>query len=187
MAGQSPTMRPGRLAVLATEVFKPGFDIDRCMVYKALRMKEKLLAFPEYCLAGRKTVPSQHLLRVDAGAKAFVDRVNASTNTVSALQVCMEARRVSATLGVTEENMPKFTKAWATRFMRRNGLTHQTLFGEAGSVKKTVIETGRQRMQEVTRLYHPDDIFNFDESAYFYWRKATRTIAPIGMTLSGTK
>lgn len=83
--------------------------------------------------------------------------------------------------------MTKLTKAWATRCMHRNGLSIRLLYGEAGSAKKTAVEEGRKRIQALTRQYHPSDISNFDDTAYFYRRVPTCTVAPTVLSCRGAK
>jgi hypothetical protein len=66
-------------------------------------------------------------------------------------------------------------------------MSYRKLFGEAGSVNKALAQEGRVKMREITRHYHPNNIYNFDESAYFFRKISQWTIAPIGVPMSGVK
>jgi hypothetical protein len=184
---KNPDLGPTKLAEWANRVFKPKREIDRLVVFKALKKKDVLVSLPEKYL-DRSTIPSSNALLLDAKVKHFVDEIVQNGQTVSALQVILEARRVSRDkLGIPPAKIPKFTKSWVTRFMKRTDLSHRKLFGEAGSVKQQAIVSGRSMVKELTMFYHPNDIFNFDESAYFYRKMAVYTIAPVDVHLHGTK
>lgn len=69
-----------------------------------------------------------------------------------------------------------FSKGWLYRFQQRQGLKSRRTHGEAGSVKTTAIENGRRVLQAVTSQYDKKDIYNMDETAYFYCSIPGKTI-----------
>ncbi|KAK1939178.1 hypothetical protein P3T76_008562 [Phytophthora citrophthora] len=67
------------------------------------------------------------------------------------------------------EQWSKFTKnGWQHHFMGRYGLKSRRGHGEIGSVN---VDAARQKAkkirQEISR-FHPDDVFNMDEAAFFF-------------------
>nr|CCA25351.1 jerky putative [Albugo laibachii Nc14] len=70
-----------------------------------------------------------------------------------------------------------FSKGWLYRFQQWQGLKSRRTHGEAGLVKTTAIENGRRVLQAVTSLYDKKDIYNMDETAYFYCSIPDKTIS----------
>ncbi|KAG6611512.1 DDE-domain-containing protein [Phytophthora cinnamomi] len=56
-----------------------------------------------------------------------------------------------------------FSDGWLTAFERRHRLRYRNRPGEAGSADPAAVAQGRQRLQEITDLYPPKDIYNMDE------------------------
>lgn len=69
----------------------------------------------------------------------------------------------------------KFSNGWLDKLKRRHGIKVRVLHGEATSTGAAAIATGRTVLREVTRPYKKENIFNLDETAYFYCSTPTRT------------
>nr|CCA22379.1 DNA binding protein putative [Albugo laibachii Nc14] len=69
------------------------------------------------------------------------------------------------------------SKGWLYRFYKRQGLKSRRTHGKAGSVKTTAIENRRRVLQAVSSLYDKKDIYNMDETAYFYCSIPGKTIS----------
>jgi hypothetical protein len=61
-----------------------------------------------------------------------------------------------------------FSNGWLYKFQLRHGLSSKRVHGEAASVDIDAVSNGRGVLQELTAPYARCDIFNFDETAYFY-------------------
>nr|CCA26103.1 jerky putative [Albugo laibachii Nc14] len=59
----------------------------------------------------------------------------------------------------------------------RQGLKSRRTHGKAGSFKTTAIENERRVLQAVTSLYDKKEIYNMDETAYFYCSIPGKTIS----------
>ena len=70
-----------------------------------------------------------------------------------------------------------FSKGWIYRFQQRQGLKSRRTHGEADLVKTTATENGPHVLQAVTSLYDKKDIFNMDETVYFYCSIPGKTIS----------
>ena len=70
----------------------------------------------------------------------------------------------------------KFSNGWLHRFQMHNNLKPRNVYGEAASVSATAVEEGRRQLHEITRSYNMRDIFNLDETAYFYCMAQSKTI-----------
>ncbi|KAF0692313.1 Aste57867_16602 [Aphanomyces stellatus] len=62
----------------------------------------------------------------------------------------------------------KFSKGWLYRFQLRHNLKSRRIYGEAASACPLSVENGHQQVLTVTRGYEKRDIFNLDETAFFY-------------------
>ncbi|KAH9106180.1 hypothetical protein LEN26_014621 [Aphanomyces euteiches] len=69
-----------------------------------------------------------------------------------------------------------FSKGWLYKFQRKHGLTSKIQHGEAGSTSTAAINTGREDMLQVTRGFSAKDVFNMDETSFFYCLSPHRSI-----------
>ena len=60
-----------------------------------------------------------------------------------------------------------------------------TMHGESESISKETVELERIRLKELTKSYHPEDIYNADETALFFQLGPKKTLAT--STTNGTK
>nr|CCA27218.1 DNA binding protein putative [Albugo laibachii Nc14] len=72
-----------------------------------------------------------------------------------------------------------------SRFQKRHRLSSNIMRGEASSVKIADVEKGRCGLRRITSSYAHRDIFNMDETAYFYCTAPRRSIS--APRLSGRK
>ncbi|KAI0998480.1 hypothetical protein K3495_g9713 [Podosphaera aphanis] len=63
--------------------------------------------------------------------------------------------------------VPAFSKGWLGSFKKRHGIKSQPRYGEDGSVKEAAVAQQLVQVQEMATEYHPDDIYNCDESGLF--------------------
>lgn len=91
---------------------------------------------------------------------------------VSGPVVCEKARVFA--------RMPDFTwsDGWLSRFKSWHQLAFGTICGERADVHPAVCEHWENdRLQNILRTYHPDDIFNADETALYYKMLPDKTLA----------
>ncbi|KAH9067486.1 hypothetical protein Ae201684P_021643 [Aphanomyces euteiches] len=70
-----------------------------------------------------------------------------------------------------------FSNGWIHRLLMRNCLSSRQTRGEAASVDKENVVQARNSMLELTRKYDPIDVYNMDETAFFYRKPPTRSIS----------
>lgn len=72
--------------------------------------------------------------------------------------------------GVPEDEHLKLSEGWLSRFKGRTNLKQSKRHGEAGSAEPAIVERERLRVQECIKKYgyEPRDIFNMDETGFFY-------------------
>jgi hypothetical protein len=71
---------------------------------------------------------------------------------------------------ISEDDCPKLSDGWLTKFKLRHGLKEQRRHGEAASANPQSVDHERARMQLIIENsgFKPRDIFNFDESAVLW-------------------
>ncbi|RHY94222.1 hypothetical protein DYB35_004286 [Aphanomyces astaci] len=74
-----------------------------------------------------------------------------------------------------------FSHGWLYRFQQRHDLKSRRVYGEAASASEQVVDEGRLRLRDVTRGYEKRNIYNLDETAYFYCSSQTKTICTLSM------
>lgn len=72
---------------------------------------------------------------------------------------------------------PKFSQGWLHKFQRRNGLSFRKRYGEAASVDQEAARSGRERLQSITSQYALHDVYNMDETSFFYRQSAAGSIS----------
>ncbi|CAK4560140.1 unnamed protein product, partial [Aphanomyces euteiches] len=58
-----------------------------------------------------------------------------------------------------------------------HNLRKRGVFVEAASIDENLVSSGRTDTQELTRSYSPQDVYNLDETAYFYCYEAKHTMS----------
>ena len=61
------------------------------------------------------------------------------------------------------------SSGWLCCFKARHGIFYKPLHGEGSSVDSSVVQNGRGDLQQVTSAYHPQYIYNMDETGLLYW------------------
>ncbi|RAW27103.1 hypothetical protein PC110_g16499, partial [Phytophthora cactorum] len=69
-----------------------------------------------------------------------------------------------------------FSDGWLTAFKQRHCIRSRRLPGEAASADPAAVALGRQRLQDLTDLYEPKDIYNMDETELCYAMAPARSI-----------
>jgi len=80
--------------------------------------------------------------------------------------------KIARELGISPDEF-RASQGWVYNFKRRHGLSEIILHGEAASVDQTNLNQHRKDLQEIIALYHPDDVYNADETGLF-WRMAPK-------------
>ncbi|RHZ01826.1 hypothetical protein DYB35_012803 [Aphanomyces astaci] len=79
----------------------------------------------------------------------------------------------------------KFAKGWLYKFQRKHGFRSMIQHGEAASVPPEQVQEGRKKVLHETSGYNSSDIYNMDETAFFFCLSPHRSITR--NRLPGTK
>lgn len=69
-----------------------------------------------------------------------------------------------------------WTRGWLYRFQQRTGVWFAERHGEAASVDMTAVEAGRVRLRVIMAGYEARNIYNMDETAFFYEQQPRGTL-----------
>ncbi|KAI0999346.1 hypothetical protein K3495_g8852 [Podosphaera aphanis] len=78
--------------------------------------------------------------------------------------------------------VPAFGNGWLGSFKKRYGIKSQPRHGEDGSVNEAVVTQQLVQVQEMATEYHPDDIYNYDESGLFWKMTPERGLSSTSVT-----
>ena len=84
---------------------------------------------------------------------------------------------------------PNFTasEGWLSRFKNRYNIGRLRLCGEAASVDHGTCEEWKEKLPKIIEGYSESEIFNCDESAFYYKMISHQTLGQKGITASGLK
>ncbi|KAF0713723.1 hypothetical protein As57867_004228, partial [Aphanomyces stellatus] len=75
------------------------------------------------------------------------------------------------------KNWPlKFSKGWLYKFQRKHGLSSKRQHGEAGSTPREAVRQGREQVLATTQGYNADDVYNINETSFFWCMSPHRSI-----------
>ncbi|KAF0696620.1 Aste57867_12645 [Aphanomyces stellatus] len=87
-----------------------------------------------------------------------------------------QAKSYCQELGVPSSRSIAFSKGWLFKFQQKHGLSCKTQHGEAASVAPEAVRQGRKAMLNATGGYSARNIYNMDETAFFYCMSPHRSI-----------
>ena len=99
--------------------------------------------------------------------KLWVEAREAQLQPITGPLIVAKAERLKDALNLSSDAI-KFSNGWVDEFKKRRALQHHHNHGEAGSVNLTSVKEERERMQCELRGWDLDDVFNTDETSFFW-------------------
>ena len=128
--------------------------------------------------------PDEDRTRVETALLTWFSQARAADIPISGPLIANQAVAIAQEMGVDFEPNP----SWIQRFKERNGITFKTVCGEAASVSNvTVISWKDKALPALLENYHPQDVFNADETGLFYRCLPNKTHSFKGDKCSGGK
>ncbi|KAF0697546.1 Aste57867_11773 [Aphanomyces stellatus] len=95
------------------------------------------------------------------------------------------AKEIAERLNLPSTQRSTYSKGWLYKFQRKHGLTSKIQHGEAASTPPEVVHRGRHEVLHTTSGYNPKNVYNMDETSFFYCLSPHRSITR--QRLPGTK
>lgn len=71
----------------------------------------------------------------------------------------------------------KASRGWLIKFRQRHNISYKTIVGEGGLVNKDTVENFLNNLlPDIIKGYHPKNIFNANETAFFFKALPNRTM-----------
>ncbi|KAF0718814.1 Aste57867_1471 [Aphanomyces stellatus] len=80
-------------------------------------------------------------------------------------------------LSYGESETLSFSNGWLRCFLERHRMKKHGIHGESSSVEESIVREGMEKLQQLTELYESCDIYNLDETAYFFCKESTTSIS----------
>ncbi|CAK4310394.1 unnamed protein product [Aphanomyces euteiches] len=161
---EEPAMTLGELGLWVYETFLLPTQPSKSAISRALQQKinpEQLKHRPK--LKSNKRVTSQGLEEELAAWIEDCEHYGVYTTYVT---IQAKASEIS---NDNYKSSCRYSNGWLQKFLLRHGLKKRQVHGEAASnLNEEDINEGRQELQELTKLYDTRNIYNLDETAYFY-------------------
>ncbi|KAG3084906.1 hypothetical protein PI124_g18256 [Phytophthora idaei] len=163
-----PSLSHSELAGWATHHFHTARALKRTTVQSILKWSAEFTALPDsQCGRNRRCSPA--LSTSDAKimgniteSKAWHD--NAAIKGSIVLKLAQHE-------GVELPSGTTLSRGWLYRFKQRMGLWFSLRHGEGNSVDEELMKEEMKALQAVVAGYHPLDVYNMDETAFYYRRE----------------
>lgn len=169
--------KPTGLAEWAARAFDLPKPPAESTIYTILDQREKFATLPMTSY-GHKKVGDRATINFELALAAEFDTMEREVKTVTDDTLLVLAEHYATSVyKLDPDKVPGFSKGWLHRFKTRNGITSKRKYGEAASVDPAVVREGRIAIRGITDLYTPDNIYNMDETAFFYYEEAPSTLS----------
>jgi hypothetical protein len=165
---QRPEMSLKELVEWAKEEFSLPKPPVKTTVMNALAAHMHLKSMSADCLT-RKQRHSQRQLNIDSRIVELIVLSEHSNVAIFGRVIIRFAKKFSAELSAPSGRRVLFTRAgWLRYFVARYGFRFKRAHGEIGSVDFDEAAKSVEALRGVSGQYHPANVFNMDETAFFY-------------------
>jgi Tc5 transposase DNA-binding domain len=154
----------------------PGLQLDRSTVSKILKNQDLYKNINEDIAENTYRHRSVKYPRLELAMTIWVQQIIAANMILSDDLLKEKGMEFARALDISEKSL-SFSSGWVTKFKRRNQLRRITLHGEAASAPIQLLPEMRTQLQEILSHYHPNDIYNADETGLFYRMLPNQTLS----------
>lgn len=102
------------------------------------------------------------------GLKTWVQQEDMDGVTLSGNVIQQKWRQFADLFKVPQSKWLQLSKGWPNSFKIQNSSKSRQKLGQAASASNKAVISERKRVQEITDLYQPCDIYNMDQTGLFY-------------------
>lgn len=162
-----PYLSCAALARWVRAEFKLPATPNKSTISRILKAKVTLLQQP-MDLASRKTVIGSRRRQLDEAVVEFVMFAEVYNVSLTGAMITERAQELAAKLNLPRTHWPKFGPSWLRCLQERYGFSWRRAFGDSSSVDLTAAAAEIKRLKDIIDSYLPRNVFNMDESAFFY-------------------
>jgi hypothetical protein len=116
----------------------------------------------------QKKAHSTHQLLLDQCVLEFLAFCELSSISLSGELIMAQAKKLAILLAIPKSKWPSFGWSWLRHLESRYGIRWRRSHGESSSVDEGVAAAKLQVLRQVLRQYRRRDIYNMDETGFFY-------------------
>lgn len=145
-------------------------------ILSALRQSDRLRALSADCLE-RKEFRSSAFLARDTAVAEFVVHAEHEHVPVSSAVIVAYASGIVRELERGESTRLTFARTgWISHFLKRHGFRLKRAHSDADSVDNSELHEQVQELRNIIAQYHPSDVYNMDETAFYYSAVPRRSV-----------
>lgn len=159
------------------------FGITPTTLATIIKNKEKFKdegGLPKHCKKAKKG----ELKDVEEAVLKWFTQCRAKNVPITGPLLQEKAQQFAAQLGHADF---RASNGWLYRFQNRHDINCKKVCGESAAVDDTLCDDWKEKLTDLTREYHPDDVYNADESGLFYKCLPDKTLTFRGDTCNGGK
>jgi hypothetical protein len=176
-ASQNPKANQNELATWATKTFKTSQPVHRSSISRILKRKHEYATMTTYEInkRHRRTVAHPAL---EAALVSWILEMGRRKRRLSKEIIQAKGHELATRiLDVSLAAEFKFSNGWFESFCKRNAFKSFSIHGESGDAQMDNIEDQINEIKAKIASYSPEDVYNMDETAYFYNLAPDKTIA----------
>ena len=97
-----------------------------------------------------------------------------------------KAMEIAQGLDISQDEF-KASNGWLDHFKSRNGIKAKFISGEAGDVHEETVDSWKERLPELLQGYAPENIWNMDETGYFFRALPNKSLSEASGNCTGGK
>ena len=166
-----------QLADWTKETYKLNYTPSRSIIHRIIHQTSASDSSPS---SSKRKLPS-NTEELDRQLAEWVDIQQSKGLMVNTHLIKLQGQRLQdmldSSLSPDQQLALQFSNGWLEKFCHRHSFKQQVAHGESGSVQQEVINQELPALRQLLQQYHPDDIFNADETGLFYNMPPNKTIA----------
>ena len=162
------------------------FGVGKTQVSSILNEKEKLMKLWETNTSAnikRKKRPAMYE-EINHAVFDWFCLARCSNVPISGPMIQQEAKEIAERLNI--DNF-KASNGWLEKWKHHYNIANFTVSGEEGDVNEETVESWSERLREITKPYELEDIWNLDETGFFWKALPEKSLSKKGERCKGDK
>ena len=151
-----------------------GTAIERSTISSILKEKEKWLSFPMQGSTNSARNRSCKEPLLESALSMWFNDVRTKNLPVNSDMIIEKAKKFGGELGVVGFS---YSNGWLERFKKRHVILLHKVHGESNEVNLADVEKSREELRCTISEYKLSDVYNMDETGFFYRLEPDATLA----------